>query len=238
MDIFPAIDLRDGKVVRLSQGDYNRMDVYDDNPKKVAESFINMGAKFLHVVDLDGAKDGNTPNFQAVKEIASLDGLFIEIGGGIRNEERIKKYLDIGVSRVILGTVAVNDFKFVKEMAEKYGDKIAVGVDASNGMVAVNGWLEVTSVDSLEFCEKLRDGGIKTVIYTDIAKDGELSGTNLEVYKELVKISGLSVTASGGVSFMHEIGELKEIGVDAAIVGKAIYTNMLDLKEVINCANS
>ena len=195
MEIFPAIDIRNGNVVRLTEGDYNRMTVYGSSPLEMAETFIKKGAKNLHMVDLDGAKDGAPVNFDVIKSVAETGKLFTEVGGGIRDEKRIEDYLSLGVNRVILGTVAVRNFKFVEEAVKKYGDKIAVGVDARDGKVAVSGWLETTEIDSLDFCRKLRDAGVKTVIYTDISKDGTLSGTNLEIYEKLsekYKVSHIS----------------------------------------------
>ena len=235
MEIFPAIDLRDGKAVRLFQGDYDQMTVYSDSPVEVARSFKRQGAENLHVVDLDGARDGKLVNFQTIQEIVEDGGLFIEVGGGIRDEERIRQYLDLGVDRVILGTVAATNFSFAEEMAQKYGERIAVGVDARDGFVAINGWSEITDIPGLSFCEKLRNAGVRTVIYTDISKDGGLSGTNMEVYRQLSHIQGLSVVASGGISFLHEIEELKGKAA-AAILGKAIYTGALDLAEAVRLA--
>ncbi len=236
MEIFPAIDIRSGKVVRLTEGDYDRMTVYSDSPCEIAREFISKGACNLHVVDLDGAKDGTTANFETIKALCEFKELFIEVGGGIRNLERVKAYIDLGVDRVIIGTAAVKNYPFVEEAVKLYGDKIAVGVDAKDGKVAVSGWLEVTDVNSVDFCKKLRDTGVKTVIYTDISKDGTLTGTNLEIYKELSKIEGLNVIASGGITFEEEIVKLTEMNNYAAIVGKAIYTNKLSLERVLALA--
>ncbi|MEG0156129.1 MAG: 1-(5-phosphoribosyl)-5-[(5-phosphoribosylamino)methylideneamino]imidazole-4-carboxamide isomerase [Anaerovoracaceae bacterium] len=232
MKIFPAIDLRNGKAVRLFQGDYDQETIYSDSPVSVAEGFKEAGASCLHLVDLDGAKDGTLVNFDSIKEIVSRVNLFVEVGGGIRDEERIRQYLDLGVSRVILGTIAIQDPEFLAAMVKKYGDKIAVGVDAKEGKVAINGWKEVTDMDSLEFCKHLAQIGVKTVIYTDISKDGGLTGTNLEVYAQLKEIEGLDIVASGGISFEEEIPKLAEM-VSAAILGKAIYSGKLSLKKCI-----
>ena len=234
MQIFPAIDLSGGQVVRLYQGDYDKMTVYGADPCAVARDFIAAGAKYLHVVDLDGAKDGTLANFESIASIAKQGGLYIEVGGGIRTEERIQQYLDLGVSRCILGTVAVKDFDFTARMAQKYGDKIAVGVDARDGYIAINGWKELSSETGIEFCRRLKDAGVQTVIYTDISRDGAERGTNLELYRELAKIEGLNITASGGVSSLEELAELQRIGTHAAILGKALYTGRLDLKTVID----
>ena len=233
MRIFPAIDLSGGQVVRLYQGDYDKMTVYGADPCAVAREFIAAGAGYLHVVDLDGAKDGTLANFESIAAIAKQGGLYIEVGGGIRTEERIRRYLDLGVSRCILGTVAVKDFDFTAQMARKYGDAIAVGVDARDGYVAVNGWKELSDETGIEFCRRLYEAGVQTVIYTDISRDGAEKGTNLELYRELAKIEGLNVTASGGVSSIEELKELRRIGTHAAILGKALYTGRLDLKTVI-----
>ena len=233
MQIFPAIDLSGGQVVRLYQGDYDKMTVYGADPCAVARDFIAAGAKYLHVVDLDGAKDGTLANFESIAAIAKQGGLYIEVGGGIRTEERIRQYLDLGVSRCILGTVAVKDFAFTARMAQKYGDAIAVGVDARDGFVAINGWKELSSETGVDFCCRLRDAGVKTVIYTDISRDGAEQGTNLELYRRLAQIEGLNITASGGVSSLAELRELQTIGTHAAILGKALYTGRLDLKTVI-----
>lgn len=233
MQIFPAIDLRGGQVVRLYQGDYDKMTVYGQDPCAVARDFIAAGAKYLHVVDLDGAKDGTLANFETIAAIARQGGLYIEVGGGIRTEDRIRQYLDLGVGRCILGTVAVKDFAFTARMAEKYGDRIAVGVDARDGYVAVNGWKELSQERGVDFCRRLYAAGVTAVIYTDISRDGAEQGTNLALYRELAEIKGLRVTASGGVSSLAELEELKRIGTHAAILGKALYTGRLDLKTVI-----
>ena len=233
MQIFSAIDLRGGQVVRLYQGDYDQMTVYGADPCAVARDFLAAGARYLHVVDLDGALDGTLANFESIAAIAHQGGLYIEVGGGIRDEERIRRYLDLGVGRCILGTIAVKDFAFTERMAQKYGDRIAVGVDARDGYVAVSGWKELSAERGVDFCRRLRDAGVKTVIYTDISRDGAEQGTNLDLYRELAKIDGLDITASGGVSSLTELRELQQIGTKAAILGKALYTGRLNLKTVI-----
>lgn len=235
MELFPAIDLRDGQAVRLFQGDYDQMTVYSKSPVDVARQFKAKGAENLHLVDLDGARDGVLVNFESIREIVADVDLFVEVGGGIRDEERIRQYLDLGVGRVILGTIAVNDPDFLEKMVGKYQEKIAVGVDVKDGLVAINGWKEVTGRDGMEFCRYLRDIGVRTVIYTDISRDGGLKGTNLEVYKQLSKIEGLNVVASGGISFAEEITALKET-VYGAILGKALYDGMLDLETAVKLA--
>ena len=233
MQIFPAIDLRGGQVVRLYQGDYDRETVYAADPCAVARSFLAAGAKYLHVVDLDGARDGMLANFETIAAIVKQGGLYIEVGGGIRTEDRIRRYLDLGVGRCILGTIAVKDFAFTERMARTYGDRIAVGVDARDGYVAVSGWKELSAERGVDFCRRLRDAGVKTVIYTDISRDGAEAGTNLDLYQQLAEIQGLDITASGGVSSIEELKELQRIGTRAAILGKALYTGRLDLKTVI-----
>ena len=233
MQIFPAIDLRGGQVVRLYQGDYDQETVYGADPAAQTRAFLEAGARYLHVVDLDGARDGTMANFDSIAAIAKQGGLYIEVGGGIRTEERVRQYLDLGVSRCILGTVAVKDFGFTVRMVQAYGDQIAVGVDARDGYVAVNGWKELSKERGVDFCRRLRDAGVRTVIYTDISRDGAGRGTNLELYEELVQIEGLDITASGGVSSLEELRRLEQIGVRAAILGKALYTGRLDLETVI-----
>jgi len=237
MWIFPAIDIIDGCVVRLYKGDYAMAEVYDVTPADAAAGFEAKGAGCLHVVDLDGAKDGALSNFDAIKSIVDVTGMFVEVGGGIRDEARIEKYLTLGASRVILGTAAVNDFAFLTDMVRKYGDKIAVGVDAKDGFVAVDGWTTVTKFRGPEFCVALHDIGVKTVIYTDIDRDGALLGANIEVYGELSKIKGLDIVASGGISSVSEITRLRDMGISGAIVGKAIYTGVLDLEEALEAAS-
>lgn len=238
MIIYPATDIKDGKVVRLTQGDYNQVQVFSDEPYKVAKEFEEKGATWLHIVDLDGAKDGTLLNFEAIKKIVENTSLKIEVGGGIRNEERIKKYLEIGISKVILGTAAVNDFSFLEKMAKKYKEKIILGVDAKNGFVAVDGWTNTTTIDSYEFCIKAKEAGVQNIIYTDISKDGKMEGTNMPVYKKLSGINGVNIVASGGVKGMNEIVELKQMGVSGIIIGKAIYLGAIELEEAIKEAGN
>ncbi len=233
MKIFPAIDLKDNSVVRLSQGDYNAVTAYSSNAAEVASGFINSGADHLHVVDLDGAKEGKPYNMSAVKEILSVGKIFTQIGGGIRDERRIADYLELGIDRVILGTIAVKDRVFVEDMVKKYGSHIAVGVDAKDERVAIHGWTEKSEINSFDFCRQMREIGVSTIIYTDISKDGMLKGCNIEAYKKLSLIEGLDIVASGGVSTLLEIEELSGMGLYGAIVGKAIYEGKLDLKEAL-----
>ena len=213
MQLFPAIDLRGGKVVRLTQGDYSRMTVYGEDPCAQAREFLAAGAKNLHVVDLDGAKDGTLSNYDTIAALAKQGGLYIEVGGGIRTEERIETYLSLGVGRCILGSVAVTDFAFTARMLQKYGDKIAVGVDAKDGYVAIHGWKEVSAEPGVDFCKRLADAGCTAIIYTDIACDGAMRGTNLGLYRTLAKeVPGVAFTASGGISSEAEASETEKNG--------------------------
>lgn len=233
MKLYPAIDLRGGQAVRLYQGDYDQMTVYNADPVAQARTFIDAGAKYLHVVDLDGAKDDTTANLQTIADIAKLGGLKIEVGGGIRDEERIRRYLDLGVDRCILGTIAVKDFAFTEKMARTYGARIAVGVDMKQGYVAVNGWKEVTPEPGVDFCRRCAAAGVGAIIATDISRDGTMQGTNLDLYRELLTIPGIEVTASGGIARMEELAELQAMGCHAAILGKSIYTGAIDLAEAV-----
>ena len=234
MQIFPAIDLKDGAAVRLTQGDYAQVQVFSQDPAAVAADFVQRGAKNLHVVDLDGARDGSPANLAAIRTLLAQDnGLFVQVGGGIRDEQRIQNYLQLGVDRVILGTVAVENFDFLEQMLARYGQKIAVSVDARDGKVAVRGWLETTEVDSLAFCKRLAMAGVSTIIYTDIACDGAMQGTNLEIYRLLSQQVGVNVLASGGVSSLEEVKALRSAGIYGTIIGKALYTGALKLEEVL-----
>ena len=233
MNVFPAIDLYDKKAVRLYKGDYNQMTVYSERPWEIAMDFEAKGAKFIHVVDLEGAKTGETPNLEIVKKIAESTNLFLEIGGGIRDMKTVETYLNNGASRVILGTSAVNDEAFLREAVSKYGEKIAVGADVKDGYIAIKGWIEKSEYSLDAFLEKMQNIGVKAVICTDISKDGAMKGTNLELYKELSEKYSLEIVASGGVSSMEDVKALKEIGVWGAIIGKAYYTGAIDLKEAI-----
>lgn len=235
MKLFPAIDLRGGKAVRLYQGDYDQMTVYSADPVEKAREFIAAGAKYLHVVDLDGAKDGTDANFASIAAIAALGGLYLEVGGGIREESRIRRYLSLGVDRCILGTAAVKDFAFTAQMAQRYGEKIAVGVDMRDGFVAVAGWRELTPEPGLAFCRRCAAAGVRALIVTDISRDGTLQGTNLPLYRELLQIPGVEITASGGIAGMPELAELKQMGCHAAILGKSIYAGAIDLAAAVRC---
>ena len=234
MIILPAIDLYEGKAVRLYKGDYAQMTVYSDDPPEFARDFYNKGAVWMHLVDLEGAKEGTTPNLETIREIVNATGLKVEVGGGIRNMETVKKYIDIGVSRVILGTAAVKDREFLLEAVKTYGDKIAVGVDIRDGIVAIKGWTELSGLDCFDFCKELQDIGVKTVICTDISKDGAMQGTNLELYRQLSERFTIDFVASGGVSTLDDVRALKKIGVYGAILGKAIYTGAVDVADAVN----
>lgn len=236
MIILPAIDLLGRKAVRLLKGDYNQVTVYSDSPLEVAEKFKSLGATHIHMVDLDGAKYGTAPNMDIVAEVAEKTGLFIEIGGGIRNMETVKKYIDAGISRVILGTAAICDEDFLKEAVKAYGEKIAVGADVKDGKIAVKGWLEQSDVTLDEFFLKMQDLGVKNIICTDISRDGAMRGTNLELYRELSAKYSLDITASGGVSSIEDVKRLREMNLYGAIIGKAYYTGAVDLKEAIEVA--
>ena len=236
MNIFPAIDLYDKKAVRLYKGNYDEMTVYSDNPIEIAYDFEKNGAKFIHMVDLEGAKNGTTPNIEIVKEVATKTSLFVEIGGGIRNLETVEKYLNAGVSRVILGTSAVTDEDFLKEAISKYGDKIAVGADVKDGYIAIKGWIEKSEYSLDEFLSKMQKLGVKTIICTDISKDGAMRGTNLELYKELSEKYSLDIVASGGVSTIDDIKALRKMNLYGAIIGKAYYTGAIDLTEALRVA--
>ncbi len=236
MKLFPAIDLYDGKAVRLLKGNYNEMTVYSENPIEIARDFELLGAKYIHLVDLEGAKDGTTPNIDIVRQIAKETSLFVEIGGGIRSIETVETYLNAGVDRVILGTAAVCDPKFLEEAVLKHGEKIAVGVDIKDGFVAIKGWLETSQYSCFEFCEKMQGLGVKTIICTDISKDGAMQGTNRELYKELSLRFNIDITASGGVSSLDDVKALRALNLYGAIIGKAYYIGAIDLKEALEAA--
>lgn len=236
MIILPAIDLLGRKAVRLLKGDYNQVTVYSDSPLEVAEKFKSLGAMHIHMVDLDGAKYGTAPNMDIVAEVTENTGLFVEIGGGIRSMETVKKYIDAGISRVILGTAAICDEDFLKEAVKAYGEKIAVGADVKDGKIAVKGWLEQSDVTLDEFFLKMQDLGVKNIICTDISRDGAMRGTNLELYRELSAKYSLDITASGGVSSIEDVKRLREMNLYGAIIGKAYYTGAVDLEEAIEVA--
>lgn len=236
MLIYPAIDLFGGKAVRLYKGDYAQMTVYNENPVAVAQDFLRCGASHIHLVDLEGAKSGTTPNFETVKAIKAATGLFCEIGGGIRSMETIARYLDAGIDRVILGTAAVTEPGFVEAAVAAYGDKIAVGIDIKDGYVAIKGWTEKSEEKALVFCEKMQKIGVKTLICTDISKDGAMEGTNHSLYRELSERFDMQIIASGGVSSVEDVRRLATLDIHGAIVGKAYYTGAINLVEAIEVA--
>ena len=236
MLIFPAIDLYGGKAVRLYKGDYAQMTVYSDDPLSVARDFRRAGATHVHLVDLEGAKDGTTPNLDVVRSIATDTDLFCEIGGGIRNMETVVAYLSAGVDRVILGTAAVTDETFLRAAVDRFGERIAVGVDIKDGKVAIKGWLETADLGAFTFCEKLQSIGVKTVICTDISKDGAMMGTNHALYQELAARFSLDIVASGGVSSLEDVKRLAAEDLYGAIIGKAYYTGAINLAEAIEVA--
>ena len=235
MIVFPAIDLFSGKAVRLLRGDYGQMTVYSDHPEDIAADFVRQGATHIHIVDLEGAKNGGTPNFDTVSQIKKC-GAFCEIGGGIRSIEVIGRYLDAGLDRVILGTAAVENEEFLKEAVTAFGDRIAVGVDIKNGNVAVKGWTEVSDIPALDFCDRMRTLGVGTLIVTDISKDGAMIGTNLPLYRRLSEEYEINIIASGGVSTLDDVKRLSEMNIYGAIIGKAYYTHAVDLSEAIEAA--
>ncbi len=236
MKLFPAIDILGGRAVRLFQGDYARQQTFGDDPAAFARGFAQAGASCLHLVDLDGAKEGAPRNFDTVRTILQSTSLFAELGGGIRDETAVEQCFAAGVGRVILGTAALREPAFTRAMAKKYGGHIAVGVDARDGKVAVEGWLQTSDVDSFDFCREMRDIGVSYIIYTDIAKDGTGAGPNLAAYQKLAGIEGLYITASGGVSTLEDIRALRGMGLYAAILGRALYTGAVDLKEALAAA--
>ena len=236
MILFPAIDLYEGKAVRLYKGDYSRMTVYSDHPEEIAADFSACGATHIHLVDLEGARSGETPNLNTVLKIREATGLFCEIGGGIRSLETVDRYLSAGLDRVILGTAAVTDESFLRTAVEKYGSKIATGADIRDGYVAVKGWTEKSSVTLEDFCAKMEKIGVQTVICTDISRDGAMRGTNREMYRMLSEKFRLNITASGGVSTLEDVKSLRAMNLYGAIIGKAYYTGDIDLKKAIEVA--
>ena len=236
MLIFPAIDLYGGQAVRLYKGDYAQMTVYSADPPEVAKKFRELGAQHIHIVDLEGAKSGETPNLDTIRRIIESTDLFSEVGGGIRSLDAIKKYLDIGVNRVILGTAAVTDPSFLRDAVSAYGDHIALGLDIRDGYVAIHGWTEKSQYTLQDFCELIRPMGVVTLICTDISRDGAMRGTNLELYRKLSEACNINIIASGGVSSLDDICKLREMNLYGAIIGKAYYSGAIDLREAIEVA--
>ena len=236
MILYPAIDLVDGKAVRLYKGDYAQMTIYSEDPVSVAKDFQNARATRMHLVDLEAAKSGIPENAATIRAIAEQTDLFLEVGGGIRNMDTLEKYLSLGVDRAILGTAAVTDPQFLKAAVEKFGDKVAVGVDLKDGFVAIKGWTETSELTADAFFAQMESLGVKTVICTDISRDGAMKGTNRELYKALSEKFSIDLIASGGVSSMDDIAALKEMGLHGAIIGKAYYTGAINLKEALEAA--
>lgn len=236
MVIYPAIDIYEGKAVRLYKGDYAQMTVYNDDPTAVAKDFLQKGATCIHMVDLEGAKSGTTPNLATICKIKETTGLFCQVGGGIRSMEVVKTYLEAGLDRVILGTAAVENPEFARQAVETYGDKIAIGVDIRDGFVAVKGWTEKSGLEAFEFCKQMQFIGVRTIICTDISKDGAMQGPNHNLYQELSKQLNMQIIASGGVSSMADIERLTAMDIHGAILGKAYYTGAVDLQKAIEVA--
>ena len=236
MILFPAIDLFDKKAVRLLKGNYQNMTVYSENPIAIARDFVNNGATHIHMVDLEGAKDGTTPNLSVVEQVAKETGLFVEIGGGIRSMETVKRYLDAGVSRIILGTAAIKDEPFLRAAVCAYPGKIAVGADVKDGRIAISGWLETSEVTLDTFLQRMESIGVQNVICTDISKDGAMRGTNLALYRALSQKYTMDITASGGVSTLDDVIALRKMDLYGAIIGKAYYTGAIDLREALEVA--
>lgn len=238
MILLPAIDLYEKKAVRLYKGEYSKMTVFSEDPPKLAQEFREAGAEWLHMVDLEGARCGGTPNFDIAAKIIRTSGLAVELGGGIRDEETILRYLDAGVNRVILGTAAASNINFVADMVAKYGSTIAVGVDLRDGMVAVKGWTETTGLSGMDYCKSLEEIGVQTVICTDISRDGAMAGANRALYRDLMETSKMRFIASGGVSSLEDVRALKELHLYGAIIGKAYYTGAIKLADAITEANA
>lgn len=236
MLIYPAIDLIGGQAVRLLRGDYAKKTVVNADPLAAALDFKAKGAAQMHLVDLDGAKSGSTENLEVICRLKAETGLFCEVGGGIRSLETVEKYLAAGIDRVILGTGAVKDPAFLKQAAERFGSRIAVGIDSRDGFVAVSGWTEDSGLRTMDFCQRVQDLGIDTVICTDISKDGAMEGTNLQLYRQLSAEFHLNIIASGGISSLEDVRALREMNLAGAIIGKAYYTGAIDLAEAIEAA--
>ena len=238
MILLPAIDLYEKKAVRLYKGEYSKMTVYSEDPPKLAQEFREAGAEWLHMVDLEGARCGGTPNFDIAAKIIRTSGLAVELGGGIRDEETILRYLDAGVNRIILGTAAASNINVVADMVAKYGSAIAVGVDLRDGMGAVKGWTETTGLSGMDYCKSLEEIGVQTVICTDISRDGAMAGANRALYRDLMETSRMRFIASGGVSSLEDVRALKELHLYGAIIGKAYYTGAIKLADAITEANA
>lgn len=234
MIIFPAIDIKDNKCVRLLQGDFDKVNIYGDDPSEMAKKWEDKGSQFIHIVSLNGARGEGNMNDESIKKILQTVNIPIQIGGGIREEKRVKELLDLGVNRVILGSMAVKNKELLEELVKKYKDKIVVSIDAKDGKVATEGWEEVSSVDSLQLCKELEEIGVKTIVYTDISKDGMMAGPNFDIYEKLSKETNLDIIASGGVTTIDDVTKLNSMNLYGAIIGKALYENKIELKEVLS----
>lgn len=234
MIIFPAIDIKDNKCVRLLQGDFDKVNIYGDDPSEMAKKWEDKGSQFIHIVSLNGARGEGNMNDESIKKILQTVNIPIQIGGGIREEKRVKELLGLGVNRVILGSMAVKNKELLEELVKKYKDKIVVSIDAKDGKVATEGWEEVSSVDSLQLCKELEEIGVKTIVYTDISKDGMMTGPNFDIYEKLSKETNLDIIASGGVTTIDDVKKLNSMNLYGAIIGKALYENKIELKEVLS----
>ena len=235
MIIFPAIDIKDKKCVRLTQGDFDKVNVYGEDPSLMAKKWADYGAEFIHVVNLNGSRDEIGINDETLAKVAKSIDVPIQVGGGIRDEKRVKELLDLGINRVIVGTMAIENKELLKELIEKYkAEKIVVSIDAKNGKVATHGWEKVSDIDSVDLCKELEQIGVKTIVYTDISKDGMLEGPNFDIYKELSQKTSLDIIASGGVTSIDDVKRLLDMNMYGAIIGKALYDNRIDLKEVLD----
>ena len=234
MIIFPAIDIKENKCVRLLQGDFDKVNIYGDDPSAMAKRWEDKNAQFIHIVSLNGARGEGKVNDESIKKILSTVNIPIQIGGGIRSQERVQELLNMGVNRVIVGSIAIKNKELLKKLVKKYKEKIVVSIDAKNGKVAVQGWEEISDVDSLELCKELEQIGVKTIVYTDISKDGMMIGPNFNIYEKLSKETNLDIIASGGVTTIEDIKRLKDMDLYGAIIGKALYENKIELKEVLD----
>ena len=234
MIIFPAIDIKENKCVRLLQGDFDKVNIYGDDPSAMAKRWEDKNAQFIHIVSLNGARGEGKVNDESIKKILSTVNIPIQIGGGIRSQERVQELLNMGVNRVIVGSIAIKNKELLKKLVKKYKEKIVVSIDAKNGKVAVQGWEEISDVDSLELCKELEQIGVKTIVYTDISKDGMMIGPNFNIYEKLSKETNLDIIASGGVTTIEDVKRLKDMDLYGAIIGKALYENKIELKEVLD----
>ena len=234
MIIFPAIDIKENKCVRLLQGDFDKVNIYGDDPSAMAKRWEDKNAQFIHIVSLNGARGEGKVNDESIKKILSTVNIPIQIGGGIRSQERVQELLNMGVNRVIVGSIAIKNKELLKKLVKKYKEKIVVSIDAKNGKVAVQGWEEISDVDSIELCKELEQIGVKTIVYTDISKDGMMIGPNFNIYEKLSKETNLDIIASGGVTTIEDVKRLKDMDLYGAIIGKALYENKIELKEVLD----